>query len=207
MRITIARIADPSGAEVAFVSREQINLPAKRAIGNAAYDLLQPGSTVFLDAGTTALQMARCLRMNPISLRLFTNCLPVAQLLLPVAGLSVTLLGGTLRPQNASMVGPLAENALDQLWFDQLFLGVGAISPLSEIYSADDHEARLNTRMLTRTDTPIVLADADKFGHRLTYRVAALPPNAHIISDKRLGRDWQSQLQDLGCTFTLTDPK
>lgn len=202
-----ARIAEPSGAEVAFEIREQINLPAKRAIGDAAYKLLRPGSTVFLDAGTTVLQLARRLRMNPLALRVFTNCLPVAQLLLPVTGLTVTLLGGMLRPQNASMVGMLAENALDQLWFDQLFLGVGAISPLAEIYSADEQEARLNTRMLTRTNTPIVLTDAGKFGHRLTYRVAALPPDAHIISDNRLGGERLSQLQDLGCIVTLTDPQ
>ena len=45
---------------------------------------------------------------------------------MPVTEISVTLLGGNLRRQNASMVGPLTEAALERLWFDQLFLGAGA---------------------------------------------------------------------------------
>ena len=100
-----AQIAETSSVEVAFENREQVNLPAKRAIGEAAYQMLRPETSVFLDAGTTVLQLARRLRLNPILLPVFTNCLPVAQVLMPVAEIGVTLLGGTLRKQNASMVG------------------------------------------------------------------------------------------------------
>ena len=200
-----ARIAEANGAEVAFESRERINLAAKRAIGAAAYDLLRPDMAVFLDAGTTVLQLARRLRLHPMRLRVFTNCLPVAQLLLPVAGLTITVLGGTLRPQNASMVGTLAEDALDRLWFDQLFLGVGAIAADGGIYSADEQEARVNRKMLARTDVPVVMADADKFGHRLTYQVAVLQPSTRIITERRLSAEWQNRLGDLGCALTLAD--
>ena len=200
-----ARIAEANGAEVAFESREQINLAAKRAIGDAAYNLLRPDTAVFLDAGTTVLQLARRLRLHPMPLRVFTNCLPVAQLLLPVEGLTVTLLGGTLRPQNASMVGMLAEDALDRLWFDQLFLGVGAIANDGGIYSADEQEARINRKMLARTDVPVVMADADKFGHRLTYLVGPLDGATQIITEPRLTPDWRKRLADLGCTLTLAD--
>ena len=199
-----AQIAEASGAEVAFESREQINLPFKRAIGEAAYQMLRADTAVFLDAGTTVLQLARRLKLHPIKLRVFTNCLSVAQVLMPVADLSVTLLGGTLRAQNASRVGALAEDALDRLWFDQLFLGVGAISPDAEVYSSDEQEARINRHMLARTDKPIVLADADKFGRRLTYHVAAVGSRTHVITDARLDADWRLRLRDLGCTLTVT---
>jgi DeoR/GlpR family transcriptional regulator of sugar metabolism len=197
-----ARIAEASGVEVAFESREQINLPAKRAIGEAAYRMLRPDTAVFLDAGTTVLQLARRLRLNPMPLRIFTNCLPVAQVLMPIPGISVTLLGGTLRPQNASMVGVLAEEALDRLWFDQLFLGAGAIGDDANIYSADDQEARINARMLTRTAAPILLADADKFGQRLTYRVASMDAACHIVTESRLPDGWHARLAKIGCQIT-----
>lgn len=200
-----ARITDASGAEVAFESREQINLPAKRAIGEAAYQMLRADAAVFLDAGTTVLQLARRLRLNPVKLRVFTNCLPVAQVLMPVAEISVTLLGGTLRAQNASMVGALAEDALDRLWFDQLFLGVGGIAADGAIYSADEQEARINARMLTRTEHCVVLTDADKFGQRLTYRVAGLDKGTRIVTESRLTAEWQARLSERGCPLTLVD--
>lgn len=197
-----ARIAEASGVEVAFERREQINLPAKRAIGAAAYQLLRPDTAVFFDAGTTVLQLARRLRLNPLPLRIFTNCLPVAQILMSVPDISVTLLGGTLRPQNASMVGMLAEEALDRLWFDQLFLGAGSIGDDANIYSADDQEARINAHMLTRTAMPIVLADADKFGPRLTYRVARLTSACHVLTESRLPNAWCERLIKIGCKIT-----
>ena len=198
-----ARIAQSAGAEVAFDAREQINLAPKRAIGEAAYQMLRPDTAVFLDAGTTVLQLARRLRLNPVRLRVFTNCLAVAQVLMPVPEVTVTLLGGMLRPQNASVVGVLAEEALERLWFDQLFLGVGAIAETGEIYSADDQEARLNGRMLGRASQVVVLGDADKFGLRLTFRVGPLGPGMRVISEQRLSQVWRQRLSDWGCDLQV----
>ncbi len=198
-----ARIAESTGVEIAFESREQINLSAKRAIGEAAFRMLRPDTAVFLDAGTTVLQLARRLRMTPLPLRVFTNCLPVAQLLMPVAGITVTLLGGMVRSQNASMVGMIAEQALERLWFDHLFLGVGGIAPDAAIYSSDEQEARINARMLSRTASPVILTDAGKFGQHLTYLVSPLRADMHVVTDATLGTDWQQRLADIGCRLTL----
>ena len=105
---------------------------------------------------------------------------------------------------NASIVGTLAEDALEKLWFDQLFIGAGAISDEGAIYSADEQEARINRRMLTRSDAPVLMADADKFGQRLTYQVARLGAGTQVISETRLAADWQARLTEIGCRLTLT---
>lgn len=198
-----ARIADGSVTEIEFESREQINLDDKRVIGELAYAALRPGTSIFLDAGTTVMQLARLIRLRPIKLQVFTNCLPVAQHLMSVPDVSVTVLGGVLRMQNASMVGALAEAALAELWFDQLFLGVGAVAPDAAIYSADEQEARINRIMLGRTTSPIIMADSAKFGARLTHRVAALGPDMRVISDAGLSLDWQAKLTDARLDLTL----
>lgn len=200
-----ARIAEGAGAEVAFAAREGINLAQKRAIGEAAYQMLRPRTAVFLDAGTTVLQLARRLRLNPVPLHVFSNCLAVAQVLMPVPQVAVTLLGGSLRVQNASLVGGMAEDVLEHLWFDQLFLGVGAVAQDGEITSADEQEARLNSRMLRRTAQPILLADADKFGTRLTWNVARIAAGMRVISDRHLAVDWRVRLTDWGCGLTLAE--
>lgn len=198
-----AQIAEASGAEVAFDAREQIHLAQKRAIGEAAYQMVRPGSAVFLDAGTTVLQLARRLRLNPVALRVFTNCLPVAQMLVAVPQVTVTLLGGTVRAQNASMVGPLAEDALRGLWFDQLFLGAGAVSAAGDISSADEQEARLNGGMLQRAAVPIILADGSKFGRQLTYQVARIGAGMRVVTEAGLGPEWQGRLAEFGCDVVL----
>lgn len=197
-----ARIAERAGGEVAFERREQANLAAKRAIAEAAYDLLAPESTVFLDAGTTVYQLARRLRLHPIRLNVVSNCIRIAQELAGVAGVTVTLLGGRLRPENASMVGILTERALEDLWFDQLFLGAGAIAA-DGIYSLDADEARANAKMLTRAGQRVILADSSKFGQMLTYRVAPLAAGLALITDDGLPQDWARRLAEIGCAVQI----
>ena len=198
-----ARIADAAGIELAFELREQRNLPAKRSIGAAAFDRITPHSTVFLDAGTTVLQLARRLRIDPIPLSVFTNCLTLAQLLIDVRDLRITLIGGYLRPENASMVGSLAEEMLERLRFDHLFLGAGAVAEDCCIYSLDEQEARLNEKMLSRSAHKTLLVDSTKFGRHLTYRVAALTADLHVITDDGLDKSWMGRLRERGCPTTV----
>ncbi len=194
-----ARIAESAGIEVAFEVREQRHLAAKRAIGDAAFDTILPHSAIFLDAGTTVLQVARRIRLNPMPLAVFTNCVTVAQVLMDVRELKITLLGGHLRPENASMVGSLAEDMLDRLWFDQLFLGAGAVAEDCCIYSLDEQEAHLNAKMLSRGAVSTLLVDSSKFGQRLTYKVAGLSADMGIITDDGLDAAWRARLRDAGC--------
>ncbi len=198
-----ARIASAAHVEVGFATRERQNLAQKRGIAAVAYKLLRPRTAVFLDAGTTVLQLARHLRVSPMPLAVFTNGLLVARELMDVPKLRVALLGGQLRSENASLVGPAAEAMLDTLWFDQLFLGVSAIGDDGGIYSLDAAEASLNGRMLARSASAIVLADASKFGHRATYLVASLTAATAVISDRRLDTGHQRRLAEAGVTVSL----
>lgn len=193
-----ARLAEEFEVEVAFEQREAQSLTAKRAIGDLAYDLLRPGASIFLDSGTTVLQLARRIRVNPLPLNVFTNCLPAAQMLIDVAGVRVTLLGGQLRKENSSVVGPLAEDMLSGLWFSQLFLGAGAIGEDGNMTSVDENEARLNSVMLSRAEHSYLLADAGKFSQRLTYRVASISALKAVITDAAISPEWAERVQSLG---------
>ena len=200
-----ARIAEGSSVEVAFQERAKHNLSAKRALAAAAYKLLSPHATVFLDAGTTVLQLARLIRINPMPLRIFTNGLSVAQEFLNVPNLEVVVLGGQLRSENASLVGPQAEATLDGLWFDQLFLGVGAVGDDGAIYSVDSAEASLNGHMLPRSAQRFVMADASKFSTMATYRVAPLSAVTRVITDHRLSAEWRRRFDELGIAATIVE--
>jgi DeoR/GlpR family transcriptional regulator of sugar metabolism len=160
---------------------------------------------VFLDAGTTVLQLAHLLRVNPIPMTVVTNGLIVAQRLMNVPKLRVSLIGGQLRNENASLVGPAAELALDRLWLDQLFLGAGAIGDDHKIYSLDSAEASINEHMIGRSASTIVLADASKFGRRSTFLVAELDSRMSVISDSSLPEEEQSELRRAGVKLTTVE--
>ncbi len=198
-----ARLAAGTSVEVVFEEREKENLPAKRVIAEAAFERLKPYSTIFLDAGTTVLQLARRLRIAPMPITVFTNGLAVAQELINIPKIRVMILGGQLRPENASVIGPHAEAMLDRLWFDQLFLGAGAISTDGTIYSVDLGEATLNTKMLARSAERIILVDASKFGHAATYAVGPLASTTHMIVDAAITAEWRQRLANFGVEFLI----
>jgi DeoR/GlpR family transcriptional regulator of sugar metabolism len=198
-----ARLAQAGNVEVAFEQRESANLGAKRLIADAAHALLRPHTTIFLDAGTTVLQLARRLRLDPVPLTAVTNGLPVAQELLHVDGVKVMMLGGELRPDNASLVGPHAESQLDRMHFDQLFLGAGAIGEDLTITTADLSEASLNARMLARSRQRVLLADSSKFDRTVTYVVSPLGGVTHLVAEAGLPMTWKKKIANLGIELIL----
>ncbi|HEX3983428.1 MAG TPA: DeoR/GlpR family DNA-binding transcription regulator [Acidisoma sp.] len=197
-----ARLMQAAGSEIAFDLREQRNIQAKRAIAEAAYGLLRPGQTVFFDAGTTMAQLARRLRVQPVALTVVTNGLTVAQELSAIPEVRVMLIGGDLRAENMSLVGPQAEAMLAGIWCDQLFLGAGAVADDGAIYSKDDREASLNALMLKRAAHRVLLADASKFGLRTTYRVTSLAELDVIVTDAGMPGTWRDRLGRLPGTKT-----
>lgn len=201
-----ARLADGPSPELAFAARERQHLAAKRGIGLAACARLRPGASVFLDSSTTVLQCARHLRLAPMALAVFTNSLAVAQLLVGVPGVQLTLVGGQIRPPNLSAVGPLAEAALGGLWFDLLFLGASAIAQDGTLRTTDPAEASLNALMLRRATRRCLLADASKFGPTATYAVAPLAALTDAISDPALPAAWRTRLRESGLDLLIAAP-
>lgn len=198
-----ARIAEAAGAEVAFARRETVNLAAKRAIAARALAEVAEGESVFFDAGTTVLQLAKYLRLQPRRLTVFTNGIAVASELAQVPDVSVNLIGGRLRPENLSLVGPQAVEALEQIWIDRLFLGASAISQSGRIASYDADEAHLNAKMTRRAAATYVLADHDKFGRHATFTVAALAAGMTLITDRAPGGALATTLSGAGCRVIL----
>lgn len=193
-----ARLADRVETEVAFDPREAEKIIAKRAIGARAFEGLTAGGTIFLESGTTVLQLARRIRMEPIPLIIFTNCLPVAQHLMGAPDVTVKLIGGTLRMENSSLVGPLAEAGGRGLRFDHLFLGAGALGHNGRISSLDDAEAQINRPMIARSSRTTLLADATKIGRQLTFEVGRCTDLHRIIANAALPEPLAQLSRDAG---------
>lgn len=179
-----ARIASSALNEAAFAQRETTELSAKRAIARAAFDAVIPNSMIFLDAGTTVLQLARRLLLAQTPLTIVTNGLVVARELAQAPQIELIMLGGRLRAENMSTTGPGAVTMLGALWIDHLFLGASAISDDGWLSSFDEDEAALNQQMIARSGAVTVLADHSKLSKRAAYSVARLGAAHHLVTNQ-----------------------
>lgn len=193
-----AKLADSSNAEVGFRQREHREVKYKRAIAEAAYKHLKPNSSIFLDSSTTALQLARRLRLHPIGLHLTTNSFAAAQELFSVPEIQLLFIGGHIRSANLATVGMYAEEMLDRLWFDQLFMSANAIHQDHGFTTFDTSEAAVNRKMLARASQRFMLSDNSKFGRIAPHHIAGLPIVQHLITDQRLDSQWVEHLGSIG---------
>ncbi len=193
-----AKLADSSGVEVGFRQREHRQVAYKRAIAEAAYKHLRPDSSIFLDSSTTALQLARRLRLHPIRLNLTTNSFAAAQELFGVPEVQLLFVGGHIRTENLATVGMYAEETLDRLWFDQLFMSANAIHQDHGFTTYETSEASINRKMLTRATQRFMLSDTTKFGQVAPHHIAGLQSVQHIITDERLSPSWSTHLAEVG---------
>lgn len=198
-----AEIIGSGNAEVGFHARESHRLNIKRAIADAAYDQLIENTSIFLDSGTTVLQLAKRLRLHPIPLTVFTNSVAIVDALLDTPKIHLMLLAGRVRNENRSIVGPLAERSIEALWFDQLFLGASAVQPDGSIATPDSDEASLNAAMLRHSTMRFLLMDSGKFGKHATFTVGTLNDVTHVVTDDHLEEEWRSRLTrtELTCSF------
>src|SRR6201997_4999481 len=150
-------LLDPTLREKENQHREE-----KIRIAMAAAKMVEEGHSVLLDCGTTTTAIARALK-DIKKLVIITNAINIAA---EVAGtnIEVILTGGVLRKNSFSLVGPVAEESLQKLNADLLFLAVDGFDVRYGLTTPNVLEARVNRVMAESARRVVVVCDSSKFG-------------------------------------------
>lgn len=190
----------PFVEELSFPSRLLLRQPQKAAIALAAVRLLKRGQALYLDTGTTALQVARVLPLE-LDLRLFTNNLRVALELLG-RGLPVVVYGGTLATRSPDLAGELALAHLQQFRLDVAIVGADALDTTrGEFYGADTETAVLSQAAQRQADQVLVVLDSSKIGKRGLAVAGRLAPGTVLITDNEISRAARAAVRHTGATL------
>ena len=141
--------------------RSYLHAHEKERIAQAAAAMLEADSYVYLDSGSTVRRRIDVLPQDP-SITYVTDSAGHA-LRMAARGLHVRLLGGELKRQTESVVGPEALMAVERYNFSLGFWGVNGISATAGLTTPDMEEAAVKRASIGRCARPVVLADASKF--------------------------------------------
>jgi DeoR family glycerol-3-phosphate regulon repressor/DeoR family fructose operon transcriptional repressor len=158
----------------------------KGKIAALAATLVQDGSTIMINGGTTTLALARELRQHR-DLTVATNNLLVPGVLAPTAVRDIYVFGGAVRSLTLATVGPVSFRAnggteLD-ISCDLALIGVGAVSADAGFTTSNLAEAAMMQEMISRAARVAILADSSKFGRRLFAQVSELSAADYLITD------------------------
>ncbi|MCE5186877.1 MAG: DeoR/GlpR family DNA-binding transcription regulator [Planctomycetaceae bacterium] len=171
--------------EFDFANRRAANQKAKRAIAQEALKLINPGSRIVLDNGTTTLELA-CLLKDHENLTVITPSLAVASMLQFSAGVQTVLLGGILRKGSPDLTGVVTEKVLDMFMADMAFQGADGISLNGELFISDMRIARVDQKMRRRAKQTYILCDSSKIGKTDFASNGTLAEVDALITDSKI---------------------
>jgi DeoR/GlpR family transcriptional regulator of sugar metabolism len=197
----LPRAADEPG----FSAKSSLMTAEKHAIALSAADLVSPGSTIGISAGTTTYELAVAVRQVP-GLTVVTNSVPVAQMLheAETNGQTVILTGGVRTPSDA-LVGSVAIAALQMLHVDRLFLGVHGLDLGAGLTTPNLVEAETNRALVRASRSVCVLADHTKVGIVGLSTFMALDEVDTLITDAGVASRARSILEESVDHLVLAD--
>jgi DeoR family fructose operon transcriptional repressor len=169
-------------------TRIQVQPAAKERIGAIAAGLVTDGDVLIINAGTTALAVARHLRDHR-GLTIATNNLRLATEISPKCFRDLYVFGGDVRYAAQATIGPvsfpvsLGGRDMD-IRCDLALVTVGGVSTEGGYSTSNLREAAMMREMLGRASKVAILADSSKFGRRLFAQIADLGAADYFVTDK-----------------------
>jgi DeoR family transcriptional regulator, fructose operon transcriptional repressor len=183
-------------AEPAYVEAISSNPEAKRRIGQAAAELVEPGDTLYLNGGTTTLQVFRHLRAP--ALKVITNHVGIA-LESTEHDVDLLLVGGHYRAPSHSVVGPFATEALRRTHATRAYIGVEGVSVASGLTSPVAAEAEIARVMIEQArGRVVVVADHSKIGTVADFVIAPLEAVDALVVDDGVDGEYRDRLVEAG---------
>lgn len=194
--------AQPTSALVAFDQRASLHQDVKRRIGQAAAQLVAPGDTILMDAGTTVVEMVRHMQ-HAAPLTVVTNALNVALELRALRDARVMLLGGTVNYETFGTLGPLAEQNLEGMVVPKLFLAAETVDSVAGVTDSTLEIAQVKRAMVRAARQVILLADSSKWGRTGFIKVVPLAALHTVVSDAGLPEAARQAIERAGIELII----
>ena len=172
--------------EETFNQKEFIAADEKRKIARAAFDMIKPGDSIVLDAGTTTIELARLIGDSDMPMMIVTNATTISAILARNAKVELYVLGGKVRLNTLATVGSVASEMLKRYNVSKAFVGVNGITIENGLTTPDLEEAEMKRTMLSIADERIILTDSTKFQKVARCQIAPISMIDQIITDSKL---------------------
>lgn len=146
-----------------FAQRQAVATDGKVGIGRAAAAMVRAGQVVFVDGGTTAIQLVRHLPRD-LKVTIVTHSPHIAIELVDHPEVQVELIGGRLFKHSVVAVGSAAIEAIARIRADVYFMGVTGVHPEVGLTTGDAEEAAVKRALCRFSAETVVLASSEKLG-------------------------------------------
>ena len=179
-----------------FNVRMRENNAGKLVIAQKALELIQPHTSVFLDASTTNLALARCL--PDINLNIFTTGPSIALELCRLHNPVVTLCCGTINRKNLALSGQNTLEMLEKINIDQAFIGVSGCSVEAGFTCGTESDMLVKRLVISKARTSVAMCTKEKLSCLMPYTFAKLPDVDYLICNEPMPDSFATAAREAG---------
>lgn len=194
-----ARINQNLSLEFSVTEKKLINVVQKKVIAELAVAQINENDIIFLDAGTTTIEMIPLIPNKNI--RVVTNA-PKHATMLAEMGIPTMILGGDIKLSTNAVLGTSAIQQLKQLRLNKAFIGINAIDSNYGFTTPDIEEALVKRTAFECSEEVFVVADHTKFNKAAFCKVANIE-SAKILTDE-LSKDLKEDFKNTIIKETTT---
>lgn len=194
------------GRDTEFGVRTQEGSQQKQQIGAAAAGLIQNGWSVYLDAGTTAMEVARAIvagLKDVRTLSIVTNGVNIATELVGRTPYDLYSIGGEIYPAGVSAVGPMTLAQLENFHFDLFFMGARGVDAEVGWTNTNHLETQVKHAVIARSRQVCAVVDSHKWGRRALVSVAPLGAVTHWVCDAGLPQQARAAAAGQGVSLLI----
>ncbi len=175
--------------------RSQKNTEAKKLIARKAIDFIDEGQLVYLDPGSTSVQIAKFLRIKK-NITVITNSLAVASIIADSDN-EVIMIGGNIQKQNMASIGYYAGDIIDSVRIDIAFMGTDGFLGFEGPTTFSLDEAQVRRHVLKHSVKKILISDSSKFITSSIYLFGSFSDYDILITDED-DPEHLKQVKDVG---------
>lgn len=188
--------------EALFIEKGNRYINEKSRIGQIAASLIKEDDTVFLNSGSTTLEVIKHLKGKHI--RIITNNAAAINVERDPL-VEVFLVGGEYREASHSLIGDMAQETLSHVYSSCTILGVNGISRQFGLSTNVQQETSVNRIMVERCHgSIIVVADSSKIGIVSNFSTASIDRVSVLITDDKIKPEQVSEFESLGIKVITT---
>ena len=179
-----------------FNVRMRENNAGKTAIARKALELIQPHTSIFLDASTTNLALAKIL--PDINLNIITTGPSIALELCRLHNPVVTLCCGTINRKNLAISGQNTVEMLEKINIDMAFIGVSGCSVEAGFTCGMEGDMLVKKLVIGKARTSVAMCGQEKFSCLMPHTYAQLGDMDYLITDGTVPEGFAKAAKEAG---------
>lgn len=162
--------------------KEEVSVQEKKAIATFCRTLVKPGSSVFIETGTTTLAVAKEI-FTIENCQFYTNSLLVMHALAKYEAIHLHSVPGKYRDLSKGFLGVATIAFIQNFNFDIAFMGAEGIRLDSGVSLPNEEDASTKKAILKQSKKTILVADHKKFGLSYLHKVGKVTDFDVIVTD------------------------